>query len=189
MKIFRLLCQFYCTDEKIKFYVLVKKGYTSLCWSHCYSLRKENSEITQDGGRGWMPIKDVQDWSVLRPNWMFADRGEEEGGVWNLDFSADVISEWPLTKLFFAVKYVFFFPLSLHIIFFRRHSLSERVWLNSKTFKPMPFFALRPRYQNFMDPRYPRYPRQNLTHATHAIFSWLINCKLMTVAVDLAAYK
>ena len=27
-----------------------------------------------------MPIKDVQDWSVLRPNWMFADRGEEEGG-------------------------------------------------------------------------------------------------------------
>ena len=40
-----------------------------------------------------MPIKDVQDWSVLRPNWTFADRGEEEGGVRNLDFSADVISE------------------------------------------------------------------------------------------------
>ena len=64
------------------------------------------------------------------------------------------------------------------------------MWLNRKTFKPMPFFAAlnffdphHPR-QNFMDPRHPHqnfnprhprqnfmdphYPRQTLTHATHA---------------------
>ena len=41
-----------------------------------------------------MPIKDVQDWSVLRPNWMFADTGEEEGGGLKFRiFFADVIDE------------------------------------------------------------------------------------------------
>ena len=45
----------------------------------------------------------------LEQNRMFVDRAEDAGRGPNLDFFADVVNEWLLTKLFFAIEYDFIF--------------------------------------------------------------------------------